>query len=165
HRDEQGEAIRRIRRRDVVEGDDRQASDGPVAEVVAIDRARDDVVRRVVREQEVRHPCDRARAEEDERAHRISSEGRSRSLGRSSWNGSIAPGGGSTPSPRTTFWSVIARIRMSSASDQLSTYQTSRARRSCIWIRRRPLTWAQPVIPGRASCLRASSGVYRPRYS
>ncbi len=47
----------------------------------------------------------------------------------------------------------------------LSTYQASSSNLFSQSTAFRPLTWAQPVIPGRMSCLLACSGVYSGRYS
>ena len=54
---------------------------------------------------------------------------------------------------------------MSRSSVLLSTYQASSSNLIFQSTAFRPLTWAQPVIPGRTSCLLACSGVYSGRYS
>jgi len=54
---------------------------------------------------------------------------------------------------------------MSRSSVLLSTYQASSSNLLSQSTAFRPLTWAQPVIPGRTSCLLACSGVYSGRYS
>src|SRR5690606_19594010 len=59
------------------------------------------------------------------------------------------------PSRRATLATVAARMRRSSASDRLSTYQTSMSSCSSQPSALRPLAWAQPVRPGRTSCRRA----------
>ena len=53
---------------------------------------------------------------------------------------------------------VISTIRASSASDQLSTYQASRRKRSSHGISSRPSTCAQPVMPGLTARRRRSPG-------
>src|SRR5271157_1054895 len=68
------------------------------------------------------------------------------------------------PSRRRTLTRVIVRILASSLNDQWSTYQVSSRNFSSQSIAFRPLTCAQPVIPGRTSWRLACSGVYRARY-
>ncbi len=68
------------------------------------------------------------------------------------------------PSRFRIFPIVMAIILMSSHNDWWSTYHTSSRNFSSQLMALRPLTWAQPVIPGRTSWRRACSGVYRSRY-
>ena len=69
------------------------------------------------------------------------------------------------PSRINTLRTVSHKICRSSQKLRLSTYHTSSANFSSQLIAFRPLTCAQPVIPGRTSCRRPCSGVYRGRYS
>src|SRR5690606_28894320 len=54
---------------------------------------------------------------------------------------------------------VIARIFKSSRSEWWSTYQVSSSNFSSQLTLLRPITWAQPVIPGRTSWRRACSAL------
>ena len=61
----------------------------------------------------------------------------------------------SLPWPVISMRAVRARMRRSRASERLSTYQTSSSIRSGQESEVRPLTWAQPVMPGLTSSRRS----------
>src|SRR5665811_894106 len=63
------------------------------------------------------------------------------------------------PSPLNTLRTVPNRMRISSHSDQLSAYQTSRTNLSSQARALRPLIWARPVMPGLTLWRRICSGV------
>lgn len=70
-----------------------------------------------------------------------------------------------TPSRWTTDWIVRNRILASMHGDAWSTYHTSKASLSGHDMALRPLTCAQPVMPGRASSRRFCSALYRSTYA
>src|SRR2546430_10789160 len=65
---------------------------------------------------------------------------------------SIAPVSEATPRIVMTCSNVFARMRRSRPKDQCATYHTSLASRSFQGIALRPVTCAQPVIPGLTAC-------------
>src|SRR5690348_10836832 len=72
---------------------------------------------------------------------------------------------GVTPRTQATLVKVLIRMRTSTASDTLSTYHTSYSN-FCSHVRAlRPLTCAQPVMPGSTSWRRDCRREYRSRYS
>src|SRR5690606_19450983 len=74
-------------------------------------------------------------------------------------SGMVASPAAEMPSRARTLRRVRRRILRSRAREAWSTYQTSRANFSSQVRALRPLTWAQPVRPGRTSWRRACSGV------
>src|SRR5262249_53641928 len=72
---------------------------------------------------------------------------------------------GVMPRRRATLVKVLRRIWMSTASDTFSTYQRSQSNFCSHVSAFRPLTCAQPVMPGSTSWRRAWRGEYRSRYS